>query len=288
MASAVTNGASTNTNVPLTEPLKVSVTAAFVDIETGVEAIGKVVLVAPAGTNTVPGTDKIGSQESGTVTPSAGAAPLSLTVPVPLAPPTKIRGAAIVALNALTASVAVLAAPFSVTDMVAVPSAATRDVATLNVAVVAPAATDTVGSTAANDESDESGSTKPPAGAGLLKTIVPTEGVSPNTEVEESFSVAILGALTVTLTVLVTPFSETVIGAGLLAATVEVATGNVAVVAPPGTTTVEGMATKEDPPVRSITMPADGAGARNVTMPVAVAPPTTDGALRPNPAREAR
>jgi hypothetical protein len=71
---------------------------------------------------------------------------------------------------------------------VAVLSAVTAVVVTLNVADVAPAATVTVEETAAAESLLESPTTDPPAGAGPVRETVPVELLPPTTLVGETLT----------------------------------------------------------------------------------------------------
>ena len=72
--------------------------------------------------------------------------------------------------------------------MVALVVAETAEVETVNVAVVAPAATVTVAGTVAEVLEDERETTTPPVGAASAIVSVPVVGTPPTSELEASFS----------------------------------------------------------------------------------------------------
>src|SRR5436305_8703723 len=114
---------------------------------TEVVVTGNVTAVASAGTVTVAGTVTPGeSDTSDTTAPPAGAAAVSMTVPVAEPPPTTADTLTATQLRdgpgspGVSVSVAVCVVP-SVPEIVAVTFAATALVVTANVALVAPAGT---------------------------------------------------------------------------------------------------------------------------------------------------
>jgi hypothetical protein len=164
--------------------------------------IANVADVAPAGTVTEAGTfaDTL-ELVSVTTTPPAGAAPLSVTVPVTPAPPTTDAGFTVTVLSdtVATAGFTVSAAVFETAPFVAVivtaVTAVTVDVVTVNVAVVAPAATVTLAGTVAAALLDVSVTTMPPAGAADNKVTVPVLDVPPVTDVGFKATVLSTGAV---------------------------------------------------------------------------------------------
>ena len=151
----------------------------------------KVALVAPAGMNTLEGTLAAPLLlESVTLKPPAGAVPLSLTVPVEVCnPPTTLAGFSVSEESVITGggagvtvSEAVLVTPAWAAEKVTAVDEATALVLTINVAVVAPAATVTPeGTLAAAVLLLESATCTPPAGAGALSVTVPVEDCAPPT-----------------------------------------------------------------------------------------------------------
>jgi hypothetical protein len=155
--------------------------------------------------------------------------------------------------------------------------AVTEVVVTVNVAVVAPAATVTLPGTAVAAESSASVTTAPPAGAALVSVTVPVDELPPVTVVglnasEESDA----GGVTVSVVVRFTPLYVAVSVTLVLAATAVVLTLKFALVAPAATVTLAGtLATPALLLVSVTTAPPLGAPAVNVTVPVAEAGPTT-------------
>jgi hypothetical protein len=151
----------------------------------------KVAEVAPAVTVTVAGTcaaavlllDRL------TTAPPACAGPVNRTVPVDEVPAITDVGLTVTPLpaalsvGAFTVKVAVLVTPY-VPDMVTDVLLATGVVATVNVAVVAPAATVTLaGTCAAAVLLLDRATTAPPVGAGALNVTVPVDELPPVTDV---------------------------------------------------------------------------------------------------------
>lgn len=155
-----------------------------VDVATGMVTTLKVALVAPAETVTLGGTVAAGLLlESATCAPPAGAGPLSVTVPVAGTPPVTLAGLTLSAEAAggSTVSVTLCEPPPLEAVMLALVDAATALVATLNVALVAPAATVTLAGTVAAGLLLESATCAPPAGAGPPRMTVPVTEVPPVT-----------------------------------------------------------------------------------------------------------
>jgi len=155
----------------------------------------------------------------------------------------------------------------------------------VNVALVAPAGTETVaGTVAAEVLLDVRFTVRPPVGAALLIVTVPVELVPPVTVVGLTDTPVTVGAVTVRVAVLFDVPIEAVIVGVALAATATVLTVNVAVVAP--AVTVTGVVTVATPVAldASVTaIPPVGAGPLIVTVPVDWLPPTTDVGFRLSP-----
>jgi len=104
-------GVTVNVACLLVSP-RVPVIVTTVEVVTGTVAIGKVVLVCPAGTNTLVGTVAAGLLLlSMTVTPPTGAGPVKVTVPVDDVPP-DTDGGFTVTVKSVTPGVAVLVGGF--------------------------------------------------------------------------------------------------------------------------------------------------------------------------------
>src|SRR5262245_25087606 len=150
-----------------------------------------------------------------TSAPPLGAAAVSLTVPVGVAPPLTVdelsvsvetvgRGAAV------TVRFAVLLTPPYEPVMATTIVDATVDVVTVNVLEVEPAVTVTLAGTPATVEfALERVTTAPPVGAGPVSVTVPVEVAPPLTELGLSVSVESVsgggGGVTVSVAVFVTP-----------------------------------------------------------------------------------
>ena len=160
----------------------------MVDVLTALVLTGKVALVAPAGTVTLDGTLAAPLLlESVACAPPAGAAPLSVTVPVEdCVPPTTLVGFSVSeetvgSAGGITVSVAVCVTPPKDTVMVTVVDVLTALVLTGKVALVAPAGTVTLDGTLAAPLLLESVPCTPPAGAAALSVAVPVEEFPPVT-----------------------------------------------------------------------------------------------------------
>ena len=160
------------------------VTDAEVDTVTVVTV--RVAVVAPAATVTLAGTvaAEVLLLESVTTAPPAGAAALKVTVPVDELPPVTLAGftlklASDTTAAGFTVSVA-LCVPLYVPVIVTGVDVLTATVVTVNVAVVAPAATVTLAGTVATAVSPlASVTTAPPVGAAALKVTVPLMSCHP-------------------------------------------------------------------------------------------------------------
>lgn len=199
--------------------------------------IANVADVAPAGTVTETGTvAETLELVSVTTTPPAGAAPLSVTVPVTPAPPTTDDGLTDTDLReteaaaGFTVSAAVLETAPLVAVIVTAVTAVTAVVFTVKVAVVAPAKTVTLAGNVADALLDASVTTKPPAGAADDRVTVPVLAVPPVTDVGFRATVLSTGAVIPRDADWFTPPSVAVIVLDVFAATAVVVTVNVAVV----------------------------------------------------------
>src|SRR5438067_3565333 len=177
---------------------------------------GNVFVVAPAATVTVPCTVAAAPLLllSVTTAPPAGAALVSVTVPVLPALPVTAVGLTLTPSRAaaagFTVSVAVLTTPLYVAVMVTVVGTVPPMVLTGNVFVVAPAATVTepeTGTVAAAPLLLLSVTTAPPAGAALVSVTVPVLPALPVTAVGLTLtpSRAAAAGFTVSVAVLTTP-----------------------------------------------------------------------------------
>jgi hypothetical protein len=180
-------------------------------------------------------------------------------------------------MGAFTVRLADLVEPLSSPEMLTVALAATGVVVTVNVALVAPAATVTfAGTCAAAVLLLVSVTTAPPVGAAPFKVTVPVEEVPPVTLVGLSETLEGSGALTVRFADFVAPLNSPEMVDVVLAATGVVVTVNVALVAPAATVTLAGtVAAAVLLLVRATTAPPAGAALLNVTVPVEDAPPVT-------------
>lgn len=152
-----------------------------------------VAVVAPAATVTLAGTDAVVDLFDAIVTtvPPAGAAFVSVTVPVAFTVPTTEAGVTVKALRAAGAGVTVRAAVFVVPPYAAEIVRAVEDVTArlvmTKVALVDPAGIATLaGTVAAAVLLEVSVTTTPPAGAAAPSTAVPVALVPPGTEAGET------------------------------------------------------------------------------------------------------
>src|SRR6266480_1176272 len=160
---------------------------------TGVDAVTALVLtvnvalLAPAATVTLAGTVAVDVLllERETAAPPVSAGPLSVTVPVEVcAPPVTLLGFSVSEervgrAGGTTVSEAVLVTPAYDAEMVTGVDAVTVLVLTVNVALLAPAATVTLAGTVAVDVLLERETGVPPLGAGPLSVTVPVEDCAP-------------------------------------------------------------------------------------------------------------
>ena len=156
----------------------------------------------------------------------------------------------------------------------------TATVVTVNVALVAPAATVTLAGTVATDVLLLlSVTTAPPVGAALLNVTVPVEELPPVTLVGFRLTDETAGAFTVKAALCV-PLYVPEIVTEVVVPTATVVTVNVALVAPAATVTFAGTVATDVLLLESVTTaPPVGAALFSVTVPVEVAPPVTDAGL---------
>src|SRR5580704_11999443 len=177
-----------------------------------------------------------------------------------------------------TVSRVVLVVPPNEAEMVTGVAAVTALVVTVNVALVAPAATVTLAGTVAADALLERETIAPPLGAAPLSVTVPIDDVPPLTlaglRVTEDSATAVAG-FTVSKVVWVVPPYEAEMVTGVAAVTALVVTVNVALVAPAATVTLAGTVAADPLLERATTAPPVGAAPLSVTVPVDGAPPLT-------------
>jgi len=185
-------------------PLKVAEIVTDATLVTVVVVAVKVAVVAPAATVTLTGTvaaalllDKL------TDSPPVGAALPKVTVPVDEVPPVTEVGFIVTdeTVGGFTVRIAVLVPALKVAEMVAEAVLATAVVVTLKVAVVAPAATDTLAGTVAAALLLDKVTDSPPVGAALPNVTVPVDEVPPVAEVGFSVTEETTGGFTVNVPV---------------------------------------------------------------------------------------
>jgi hypothetical protein len=207
-----------------------------------------------------------------------GAALVRVTVPVELTPPATVVGLSERAETpgAVTAKVAVADLLPVVAVIVSVSLAATAEVLTVNVAVVAPAATDTEDGTWEAELLDwRETEIDPPVGAGPFKVTVPVDGLPPTTEVGLTVTLVTVGAWMVNGAVLETGPSVALMFAVASAPTALVVIVNVPVFAPAAIVTDPGTVALALSELSVTTEPPVGAGELSVRVPVEELPPRT-------------
>jgi hypothetical protein len=282
---SVTVGAVTATEPVCVTPLALAVIVVDVFVWTGVVETGNVIVDTPAGTvtdvATVPAAVLL--EDSATTNPPEGALPERVTVPVEAVPPTTDVGLneTPVKTGAVIVRVAVGEVPFPVAVIVDVVFDATPTVVTVNVPVVAPAATLTDDGTVAAALLELRATATPPEGAALLSVTVPVEVFPPATDVGFKVTDVTVGALTlnvaVTLAVVLACGVDAVIVSTTLVVIPLVVIVNVPVFEPAATEIDAGTVADEsldesvtvtEPPVATVPL--------SVTVPVDVPPPRTD------------
>lgn len=272
--------------VPVTVvPFDVPVTVTVSSVPTSFVVKEKVTEVLPPSTLTVAGMVALAEFFARVTTmPAAAAGPLRVTVPVEASPPVTAEG-----LNVMEATtggkmprVAVwLTAPAAAVT-VAVVFAATIDVVTVNVPLVAPAATVTLAGTCADALFDEVVTEKPPAGAGPVRVSVPVLDAPPVTCVGFSASVLSFGAWITSGWLAELAAKLAVMDAVTSAGVAVVETVKVAVVEPAATVTDAGAVALPLFEARVTLIPPVGALPLRVTVPVELLPPITVVGLRPS------
>lgn len=261
-----------------------AVMVAVVEVVTAVVVTVKVAVVAPAATVTLAGvTALVLLDDRATTDPPDGAAASSVTVPVDDEPPWTDVGNRETLANVdvgVIVSVAVTEVEPTVAVMVAAVDAVTVEVVIVKFADVAPAATMTLVGGFALVLLDARVTTNPPVGAGPLKVTVPVEDFPPSTVEGATATLSRVAGVTVRVAVAVCPAEEAVIVAFVLAATPFVVIVNVPVVAPPGIVTKAGATAAALPLLSATSAPPAGAARESVTVPVDVAPESTDVGLR--------
>ena len=248
---------------------------------TGLVVIVNVADVLPAATVTLVGTcaAAVLLLWNVTVAPPEGAAPLKVTVPVDVAPPTTDVGLLVIEdkVAALMLRVAVRLTP-SVAVITVEVLPATGNVVIVKFVDVLPAGTVTEAATVAAVALLLCRDTlTPPVGAGPVKVTVPVEEVPPVTLVGLTVTdVRLTGdGVTVKIVVCVEP-NKPVIVTAVFALTAFVVIAKVALVLPLGTTTLAGVCAAAVLLLDSVTVaPPLGAGPLRVTVPLAPVPPTT-------------
>ncbi len=222
-----------------------------------------------------------------TVSPPAGAIPVSTTVPVTICPETALVGLkeSIVTTGASTVSAADMKVPLgSVAVMFAFALAVTASVVTLNVPLVAPAAMfKLAGTVAAPVLLLISVTVKPAGAAGPLRTTVPTEPVPPVTEFGLSVNAVMTAGLTVKVALLLLATSVAVTVAIFAVATPTVVAVKVCDVLPAGIITLAGTVTDGSELLKETVIPPVGAAWVIVTVPVELVPPVTVAGLKLTP-----
>lgn len=189
-------------------PNSVPETVAVADAGTDKVVTVKLAEVVPAATVTDAGTVALVALDARvTADPPVGAGPLSVTVPVLGEPPTTEVGERVsdVRVAAVMLSIAFAEELPKVAVRVADVVAETAFVETMNVAEVAPPATETVAGTVALVVLDARDTAIPALGAGLLIVTVPVALEPPRTDVGATVSDVTVGAVIVKAALAVVP-----------------------------------------------------------------------------------
>jgi len=219
--------------------------------------------------------------------PPDGAGPLSVSLPVVVAPAVTDVGDTAKALTVQGLTVRLAETPAMEGEMaiVATVEVVTAVVWIVNVAVVAPTGTVTLVGVVALALFVVRSTVKPPVGAGPLMVSVPVVGVPPVTVDGEIDNPDGCGGLTVSVPVTCVEPSVPVIVTAVDFATAEVVIVKLAAVAPAATVTLDGTDPAEVLDARLTTVPPAGAAAPKVTVPVAEVPPVTLPGLTETPAK---
>lgn len=235
--------------------------------------------VAPAATVTLPGTVALLLlDDRATDVPPGPAAPVSITVPVELVPPSTDAGEIFRLASPAGVIVRFADAWLPANDPVieAAVDEETALVPTVNVADVEPAGTDTDAGTVALPLPDARVTEAPPGPAAPLSVTAPVELLPPNTDVGETVRLVSVAAFIVSVAVLVTLPATPVIVAVAVVETALVFTVKVAEVEPAAMATLAGsvaLALLDD---RVTAVPPGPALPLNVAVPVELLPPVTD------------
>jgi hypothetical protein len=254
------------------------VIVALATAETAVVPTVKVAELTPAGTVTLVGTVALALLDVRlTAMPPVGAGPFRLTVPVDDVPPMTEAGERETPVSAggVMVKVAVWLTPLNVPVIVTDVDDATAVVFTLNVAVVAPAATVTDAGTVALAFPEPKVTVAPPVPAGPERVTVPVDGLPPMTDVGLRVTLRRLAGLMVRVAVRLAEANVAVIVALADVATAVVVIVKVAVVAPAATVTEVGSVAFAVLDARETAIPPVGAAPLRVTVPVDGLPPMT-------------
>lgn len=259
----------------------VAVTVMFFTPETPAVTTTNVCVVLPAGTVTFAGRDTEGSElASVTIAPPAGAAELSVTLPIEPAPPvtefgTKLTDASPRVTDRFTVSVpAAVVVPVVATTM-AISELPTAAVVTEKVCVVAPAGTVTLAGTGTAVELLVSATGYPLEGAGAFSVRVPDDVWPAVTLAGLNANAATAGGSRVSVVVFVDPLSAAPMVSARGFPTAVVVIVKLALVVPPGTVTVAGTCADALFVLSTIGAPPAAAADASTTVAVVERPPVT-------------
>jgi hypothetical protein len=255
---------------------------AAVDAETAAVETVKEAVVAPAATVTEAGA--VADEElllRVTTAPPIGAAPLKVTVPWELTPPSTEVGLRLTDDNTtevggVTVKEAVLDTLRYVAVMVAVVEAETAEVEMVNETLELPAGTVTEAGVLAADLLLLSVTTAPPGGAHPVSVTVPWEEPPPFNDAGFKATELMAASVTVRDAVLDALRYVAVMVAVVEAVTVDVETVNETLELPAGTVTEAGVVAADLLLLRVTTAPPEGAAPVSVIVPWEVEPPATD------------